>query len=139
MQLCAERRALSEAFRFARLVQPPDLKVFNMLLSTCAQAGDADAAFRAFREIGNAGLRADCVAYTTLVSACAKARAVPGPALAGAPLNLPQTIRSPLSPHLPFPLPLSPTSRLARLSALSKCTTTCTASASAPTSSRSAP
>lgn len=73
MQLCADRRALPEAFRFVRLVQPPDLRVFNMLLSTCAHAGDADAAFRAFRDLGAAGIRPDCVAYTTLVSACAKA------------------------------------------------------------------
>ena len=70
---CAQTGSLGEAFRFVRLVRPPDVRVFNLLLSACAQAGDADAAFRAFRDLGAAGVRADCLAFTTLISACAKA------------------------------------------------------------------
>lgn len=72
-QACADRGAIPEAFRFVRLVQPPNIKVYSMLLSTCAAARDADAAFRAFREMVNARLRPDCMAFTSLIAACAKA------------------------------------------------------------------
>ena len=70
---CAQTGSLAEAFRFVRLIRPPDVRAFNLLLSACAQAGDADAACRAFRDLGAAGIRADCLAFTTLISACAKA------------------------------------------------------------------
>lgn len=73
MQACAEQRSLDVAFRFARLVSPPDLRVFNMLLSTCTAVGDTDAAFRAFRELQSSGLQADTVAFTALISCCAQA------------------------------------------------------------------
>jgi len=73
MAACAAQGALSEAFQFVRLISPPDVRAFNLLLSTCAAAGDADAAFRAFAELSSAGLRPDCLAYTTLIAACGKA------------------------------------------------------------------
>ncbi len=70
---CSAQRAVSEAFQFVRIVSPPDVRVFNLLLSLCANMGDADAAFRAFRELAATGLRPDCLAFTTLIAACAKA------------------------------------------------------------------
>lgn len=73
LSACAARGALAEAFQFVRLISPPDVRAFNLLLSTCAASGDADAAFRAFRELAAAGLRPDCLAFTTLIAACAKA------------------------------------------------------------------
>ncbi len=73
LSICASQGALSEAFQFVRLISPPDVRAFNLLLSTCAAANDADAAFRAFRELGAAGLRPDCLAFTTLIAACSKA------------------------------------------------------------------
>ena len=73
LSACSSQGALSEAFQFVRLISPPDVRAYNLLLSTCAAAGDADAAFRAFRELSGAGLRPDCMAYTTLIAACAKA------------------------------------------------------------------
>ena len=73
LAVAAQEGALTEAFRFVRLIRPPDVRAFNLLLSACAQAGDADAACRAFRDLAAAGLRPDCLAFTTLISACAKA------------------------------------------------------------------
>jgi pentatricopeptide repeat protein len=73
LSACASQRALSEAFQFVRLISPPDVRAFNLLLSLCASVGDADAAFRAFRELAASGLRPDCLAFTTLIAACSKA------------------------------------------------------------------
>jgi pentatricopeptide repeat protein len=50
-----------------------DVRVYNMLLSACARAGDARAGFAAFVMMYDAGVKPDCRAYTTLISACAKA------------------------------------------------------------------
>jgi pentatricopeptide repeat protein len=73
LSACAAQRAVSEAFQFVRLISPPDVRAFNLLLSLCAAVGDADAAFRAFRELSATGLRPDCLAFTTLIAACSKA------------------------------------------------------------------
>jgi pentatricopeptide repeat protein len=73
LSACASQRAVSEAFQFVRLISPPDVRAFNLLLSLCASVGDADAAFRALRELSATGLRPDCLAFTTLIAACAKA------------------------------------------------------------------
>lgn len=73
LSACAAQRAVPEAFQFVRLISPPDVRAFNLLLSLCAAVGDADAAFRAFSELSAVGLRPDCLAYTTLISACSKA------------------------------------------------------------------
>ena len=70
---CAKRGAVAVAFDFVAFVDAPDVRLYNMLLSACAKAGDARSAFAAFVRMYDAGVDPDCRAYTTLISACAKA------------------------------------------------------------------
>ena len=73
LRQCARREAVAVAFEFVAFVDTRDVRVYNMLLSACARAGDARAGFAAFVMMYDAGVAPDCRAYTTLISACAKA------------------------------------------------------------------
>ena len=73
LRQCARREAVAVAFEFVAFVDTSDVRVYNMLLSACAKAGDARAGFAAFVMMYDAGVAPDCRAYTTLISACAKA------------------------------------------------------------------
>jgi len=73
LRQCARREAIAVAFEFVAFVDVNDVRVYNMLLSACARAGDARAGFAAFVMMYDAGVQPDCRAYTTLISACAKA------------------------------------------------------------------
>ena len=73
LRQCARREAVAVAFEFVAFVDTRDVRVYNMLLSACAKAGDARAGFAAFVMMYDAGVAPDCRAYTTLISACAKA------------------------------------------------------------------
>ena len=73
MREAAKKRAVAVAFDFVAFVDYPDVRLYNMLLSVCAAAGDARSGFAAFVLMYDAGVRPDCKAYTTLISACAKA------------------------------------------------------------------
>jgi pentatricopeptide repeat protein len=73
MREAAKKRAVAVAFDFVTFVDYPDVRLYNMLLSVCAAAGDARSGFAAFVLMYDAGVRPDCKAYTTLISACAKA------------------------------------------------------------------
>lgn len=70
---CKKHRAVKEAFRFTQLIKRPSLSNFNQLLSVCALAKDLQGAFEVLNNVEKAGLKADCMIYTTLISACAKA------------------------------------------------------------------
>ncbi|CAH9125091.1 unnamed protein product [Cuscuta epithymum] len=81
-QACRNEKAVSEAFRFTKLIHNPTLSTFNLLLSVCASCQDLEAylwavrdflgAFRVLQLVKEAGLNADCKLYTTLISTCAK-------------------------------------------------------------------
>eukprot|EP00250_Pteridium_aquilinum_P009708 c18875_g1_i1 orf=314-2758(-) len=70
---CKKHKAVKEAFRFTQLIERPSLSNFNQLLSVCALAKDLQGAFEVLDYVKRAGLKADCMLYTTLISACAKA------------------------------------------------------------------
>lgn len=70
---CKKHKAVKEAFRFTQLIERPSLSHFNMLLSVCALAKDLEGAYEVIDNVEKAGLKADCMLYTTLISACAKA------------------------------------------------------------------
>lgn len=70
---CKRHQAVEEAFRFMKLIKDPLLSTFNQLLGVCARAKDLEGAFEVFSSLEKAGLKADCILYTTLISACAKA------------------------------------------------------------------
>ncbi|KAJ7549606.1 hypothetical protein O6H91_07G059700 [Diphasiastrum complanatum] len=72
-QVCKDKKAVKEAFRFTKLVKSPTLSTFNMLLSVCANAADVKGAFHVLSAVQKAGLKADCALYTNLISTCAKA------------------------------------------------------------------
>ncbi|XP_068640570.1 pentatricopeptide repeat-containing protein MRL1, chloroplastic isoform X2 [Aristolochia californica] len=69
---CKSKKAVKEAFRFAKLIKNPTLSTFNMLLSVCAISQDFEGAFQVFMLVKEAGLKPDCKLYTTLISTCAK-------------------------------------------------------------------
>ncbi|CAH9125090.1 unnamed protein product [Cuscuta epithymum] len=71
-QACRNEKAVSEAFRFTKLIHNPTLSTFNLLLSVCASCQDLEGAFRVLQLVKEAGLNADCKLYTTLISTCAK-------------------------------------------------------------------
>ncbi|CAH9068339.1 unnamed protein product [Cuscuta europaea] len=71
-QACRNEKAVSEAFRFTKLIRNPTLSTFNLLLSVCASCQDLEGAFRVLQLVKEAGLNADCKLYTTLISTCAK-------------------------------------------------------------------
>ena len=73
LRQCARREAVAVAFEFVAFVDHPDVRLYNMLLSVCAAAGDSRSGFAAFVLMYDAGVEPDCRAYTTLISACAKA------------------------------------------------------------------
>ena len=71
LRQCARRSAVAVAFDFVSFVDYPDVRLYNMLLSVCASAADSRSAFAAFVMMyDNGGPRR--VAYTTLISACAR-------------------------------------------------------------------
>lgn len=72
LRQCAKREAVAVAFEFVSFVGAKDVRLYNMLLSACARAGDARAGFAAFVLMYDAGVAPDCRAYTTLISACGK-------------------------------------------------------------------
>ena len=72
LRQCARREAVAVAFEFVSFVNTKDVRLYNMLLSACARAGDARAGFAAFVLMYDAGVAPDCKAYTTLISACGK-------------------------------------------------------------------
>ncbi|KAL0334654.1 UNVERIFIED_CONTAM: Pentatricopeptide repeat-containing protein MRL1, chloroplastic [Sesamum radiatum] len=70
--VCKSQKAVKEAFRFTKLIPNPTLSTFNMLMSVCASSQDSEGAFQVLQHVQEAGLRADCKLYTTLISTCAK-------------------------------------------------------------------
>ncbi|XP_058091004.1 pentatricopeptide repeat-containing protein MRL1, chloroplastic isoform X2 [Magnolia sinica] len=72
LKTCKSKKAVKEAFRFAKLIKKPTLSTFNMLLSVCASSQDSEGAFRVLLVVKKAGLQVDCKLYTTLISTCAK-------------------------------------------------------------------
>eukprot|EP00261_Vitis_vinifera_P033219 XP_019074462.1 PREDICTED: pentatricopeptide repeat-containing protein MRL1, chloroplastic isoform X2 [Vitis vinifera] len=71
-KICRSQKAVTEAFRFAKLIPTPTLSTFNMLMSVCATSQDSAGAFQVLQLVREAGLKADCKLYTTLISTCAK-------------------------------------------------------------------
>lgn len=72
LKACRSQRAVTEAFKFCKLILKPTLSTFNMLLSVCASSQNFDGAFQAMLLVKEAGLKPDCKLYTTLISTCAK-------------------------------------------------------------------
>lgn len=69
---CKSKKAVKEAFSFIKLIKKPTLSTFNMLLSVSACSQDSEGPFQVLRLVKEAGLKADCKLYTTLISTCAK-------------------------------------------------------------------
>ncbi|KAG9443087.1 hypothetical protein H6P81_018941 [Aristolochia fimbriata] len=74
--MCKTKKAVREAFRFAKLIKNPTLSTFNMLLSVCANSQDFEGAFQVLILVKEAGLKPDCKLYTTLISTCGKSENV---------------------------------------------------------------
>ncbi|KAG7010874.1 Pentatricopeptide repeat-containing protein MRL1, chloroplastic [Cucurbita argyrosperma subsp. argyrosperma] len=99
--ICKSKKAVQEAFQFTILIPNPTLSTFNMLMSVCASSQDSDSklmyslisfnyfcletisvvhnlcivnlgAFQVMRLVQEAGMRADCKLFTTLISTCGK-------------------------------------------------------------------
>ncbi|XP_073149842.1 pentatricopeptide repeat-containing protein MRL1, chloroplastic isoform X2 [Henckelia pumila] len=70
--VCKRKKAVKEAFRFVRLIPNPTLSTFNLLMSVCAGSQDSEGASEVMRYVQEAGLKADCKLYTTLISTYAK-------------------------------------------------------------------
>lgn len=71
--MCQSRKVVSVGFEFILLLESKDIRPYNMLLRTCATAGDSRSAFAALVVMIDAGFHPDIRAYTTLISACSKA------------------------------------------------------------------
>ncbi|KZV53463.1 Pentatricopeptide repeat-containing protein [Dorcoceras hygrometricum] len=70
--VCKRQRAVKEAFRFIKLIPNPTLSTFNLLMSVCAGSQDSEGASKVMQHVVEAGLKADCKLYTTLISTYAK-------------------------------------------------------------------
>ncbi|XP_073278847.1 pentatricopeptide repeat-containing protein MRL1, chloroplastic isoform X1 [Primulina huaijiensis] len=70
--VCKRKKAVKEAFRFIRLIPNPTLSTFNLLMSVCAGSQDSEGASEVMQHVQEAGLKADCKLYTTLISTYAK-------------------------------------------------------------------
>lgn len=70
--MCQSRKVVSVGFEFIDLIESRDIRPYNMLLRTCATAGDSRSAFAALAVMIDAGFKPDIRAYTTLISACSK-------------------------------------------------------------------
>lgn len=70
--VCKRKKAVKEAFRFIRLIPNPTLSTFNLVMSVCAGSQDSEGASEVMQHVQEAGLKADCKLYTTLISTYAK-------------------------------------------------------------------